>query len=185
MPFIGNNQLPYPNSSDEPNVPADLRKLASAVDDAIGGGRRFVKTTADLKAIPTARLFAGMRAEVTNDPIPSANGEYVYKGAEWVPLTRTPVIIGSQQDSGTTSDLGTLVINYRSPDGTPPDIVVVSNGPYVNGYEDYGKDYQLMRWGDAQPDGFQVRVARGGQWASRVPVFFAWLAVWPHPGVKS
>jgi hypothetical protein len=95
------------------------------------------------------------------------------------------VILGSQRTSGTTSNLGALTVNYQSPDGTAPDIAVVSNGPYVNGYEGYGTDYQVLRWGDAAPDGFQIRVARGGRWADNVPVFFSWIAVWLHPKIKS
>lgn len=111
--------------------------------------------------------------------------EYTLKDGVWKPLTRAPVILGKQRENGMTSSAGAYGVRYTSPDGTAPDVLVVSNGPYVEGYEEYGKDYQLMRWGDAGPDGFQIRVARGGQWASSVPVFFSWMAVWLHPGVKS
>ena len=87
MPTIGNNQFPYPNTSDEPNIPGDLQKLALAVDTAIGGGNRLIDTLATLQAIPKTQLFEGMRATVTNDPTTMNNGEYVYTGGAWVHQT--------------------------------------------------------------------------------------------------
>lgn len=87
MPTIGNNQFPYPNTSDEPNIPGDLQKLALAVDTAIGGGNRFVATLSDLQKIPNTQLFNGMRATVTSDPMAVNNGEYVVSGGAWVSQT--------------------------------------------------------------------------------------------------
>lgn len=95
MPVIGNNQLPYPNTSDAPNIPNDMQTLASAVDAAIGGGNRFIDTLATLQAIPNTQLFNGMRATVTNDPTTMNNGEYVYTGGAWVPQT-SRVFAGSK-----------------------------------------------------------------------------------------
>lgn len=84
MPTIGNNQFPYPNTSDEPNIPGDLQKLALAVDTAMGGGNRLIDTLATLRAIPNTQLFKGMRATVTNDPNVGNNREYVYTGGAWI-----------------------------------------------------------------------------------------------------
>lgn len=100
MPTIGNNQFPYPNTSDEPNIPGDLQKLALAVDTAIGGGNRLIDTLATLQAIPNTQLFKGMRATVTNDPTTMNNGEYVYTGGAWVSKTRTLTATFHSQDNG-------------------------------------------------------------------------------------
>lgn len=127
------------------------------------------------RLVPT--MHPAMRAATQSTPHVGHHRTYGGRGCRH----RQP----SPMSSGTTSNLGALSVDYRSPDGTAPDIVLVSNGPYAQAYEGYGADYQLMRWGSAQPDGFQIRVARGGQWAGKVPVFFSWLAVWLHPGVKS
>ncbi|MFT8442181.1 MAG: hypothetical protein ABF780_05660 [Bifidobacterium aquikefiri] len=83
MPTIGNNLLPYPNSSDAPNVPSDLSKLAQAVDTAIGGGCHIIQTHADLLAIPSAQLFTGMRVYVIADSDPLNNDDYMYLNGAW------------------------------------------------------------------------------------------------------
>lgn len=93
MPTIGNNQFPYPNTSDEPNIPGDLQKLALAVDTAIGGGNRFVATLSDLQKIPNTQLFNGMRATVTSDPTAVNNGEYVVSGGVWVSQTQPAWVV--------------------------------------------------------------------------------------------
>jgi hypothetical protein len=153
--------------------------------DAITINQDAMLVSPSLTALKRLKAVEGQRGQVSNDPTSSNNGQYVYRAGVWGSVARAPVILGKQRENGMTSAAGAFGVNYTSPDGTAPDVLVVSNGPYVNGYEDYGRDYQLMRWGDATPDGFQVRVARGGQWVSSVPVFFSWLAVWLHPGVKS
>ena len=106
MPTIGNNQFPYPNTSDEPNIPGDLQKLALAVDTAIGGGNRLIDTLATLQAIPNTQLFEGMRATVTNDPTTGNNGEYVYTGGAWVSQTPTLTRITTDQISFTSNIIG-------------------------------------------------------------------------------
>ena len=83
MPTIGNNLLPYPNTSDEPNMPKAISDLASAIDTAIGGGARIYQTLAALQAVPSAQLFDGMRAHVVNDPTASNNGVYTYTSGVW------------------------------------------------------------------------------------------------------
>ena len=106
MPTIGNNQFPYPNTSDEPNIPGDLQKLALAVDTAIGGGNRFVATLSHLQKIPNTQLFNGMRATVTSDPTAVNNGEYVVSGGVWVSQTPTFTKITSDTVSFTAGIIG-------------------------------------------------------------------------------
>mgnify|MGYP007135618770 CR=1 FL=1 len=84
MPTIGNNQLPYPNTSDAPDVPGDLQRLAAATDTAIGSGNQLLNTYAQLQAIPNTQLFTGMMATVLNDTTPARNGQYEYLNGAWV-----------------------------------------------------------------------------------------------------
>jgi hypothetical protein len=85
MPTIGNNLLPYPNTSDEPNVPKAISDLASAVDVSIGGGGRLFQTLADLQSVPTTQLFEGLRAYVIADNTLTNNGGYWYRHGAWHP----------------------------------------------------------------------------------------------------
>lgn len=85
---------------------------------------------------------------------------------------------GSTCSTGTTDANGALAVKFPEPASRPPDVLVVSNGPYTNGYEGYGLSYNLLRWGEARADGFAIRIAVNGKWAGKVPVFFNWIAVW-------
>ncbi len=138
MPTIGNNQFPYPNTSDEPNIPGDLQKLALAVDTAIGGGNRLVATLSDLQKIPNTQLFNGMRATVTSDPMAVNNGEYVVSGGAWVSQTRTRVYTGSKIINGTGTSEYTFLSkpDYTAIVGRAPafgDVIVFTNGDRTAG----------------------------------------------------
>lgn len=114
MPTIGNNLLPYPNTSDEPNVPKAISDLASAVDAAIGGGSRIYQTLAALQAVPSTQLFEGMRARVTADT--TNNGEYVYAGGSW--LSAKPIGFVSWPALSTLQPNTTWWVKNNTPDAT-------------------------------------------------------------------
>lgn len=114
MPTIGNNQLPYPNTSDEPNVPKAISDLASAVDTAIGGGRRIYQTLSALQAVPSVQLFEGMRAHVVADSV--NNGEYVYVSGTW--LSAKPIGFVSWPALSTLQPTATWWAKSNTPDST-------------------------------------------------------------------
>jgi hypothetical protein len=108
MPVIGNNQLPYPNTSDTPNIPNDMQTLASAVDAAIGGGHRIYSSLTALQAVPLAQCFPGMRATVSGDVVGANDGEYVYSGGSWTNMQGTLVVDFASQNTGSFAGSGSF-----------------------------------------------------------------------------
>jgi hypothetical protein len=172
MPTIGNNLLPYPNTSDEPNVPKAISDLASAIDTAIGGGARIYQTLAALQAVPSAQLFDGMRAHVVNDPTVPNNGEYIYASNSW--SHARPFIYGGQFIGATDAN---GYVNVPIPMTTAPSFVLVTLGPTLNNDIVNSQDLNV---GIITVGSFSVHIrnstngSNGGNW----PTTFSWLAIW-------
>ncbi|MFT8358562.1 hypothetical protein [Bifidobacterium aquikefiri] len=180
MPTIGNNLLPYPNSSDAPNVPSDLSKLGQAVDTAIGGGARIFQTIADLQAVPSSQLFEGMRANVISDTTVLNNGIYVYKNAAW---TRARPYLQSGTLHTSTDTNGMVAITWVPPEaGVTPAQVFVTNGPAaLNSTDVNSRMFQPLFWHVDSATGGTIRFYRidSQAWVSNVQgVTVQWLAIW-------
>lgn len=102
-------------------------------------------------------------------------GEYEFDGSNWVPVKQGPVI-KSQRVAAATDGAGVVPISYTSPNGKPPDALMVTMGP---------SDSDLMRLMSPTVrtisiDHAQIRIRKttDGTWLSKNPVIITWLAVW-------
>lgn len=80
MPNTTNFTLPYPQSSDTPDVPRDIQALASAVDTKLLQTVRTFATTAARDAAITSPT-AGMVAYIDSNDV--NEGLYVHNGTSW------------------------------------------------------------------------------------------------------
>lgn len=85
MPTFGPQSLPYPNTSDAPDVPGAFLTLLQAM--SVGGAKTYA-TQASLTASGTG--YAGQLAVVTSDSTTALNGVYLSNGSAWSYLTGAP-----------------------------------------------------------------------------------------------
>jgi hypothetical protein len=188
MPTIGNNLLPYPNTSDEPNIPKAISDLASAVDSAIGGGEHIYQTLSDMQSVPSSQLFEGMHAVVVGDATADSNGEYTVKSGKWVPDYATALFKGPYMSSNATLVRSHGIDTFNIVDSVTQTVPVLANFktgymlpqgfiPSVRGTVLFiGNNSQTMEWSIAS-DGSLSMSSNGantgyyftgvGSWATR------------------
>ena len=104
-------------------------------------------------------------------------GEYEYNGSNWVYLPKAPVVKAGTISAKSSPGLAVIKLNYASPNGKPPDSLVVSLGPF--GVEESAKQASVMVW-SATAEEAQIRVRRNydGAWWTDFQATISWIAVW-------
>jgi hypothetical protein len=174
MPTIGNNLLPYPNTSDEPNMPKAISDLASAVDSAIGGGARIYQTLAALQAVPSSQLFEGLHAYVSADTTATNNGGYTYTSGTW---KRSRPYMQAGAVNSKTDVNGYVSVSFPSAMDVAPTAVLVTNGPAVGGVTSQYADLSLGQVDATHFTVFSRNTTSGGAMGNN-PAIFQWLAIW-------
>lgn len=112
-----------------------------------------------------------------NHQLARVNGvEYERKNGAWVPVTQAPVVQAGTISAKSTP-LAVIRLTYASPNGRPPDSLVVSLGPFD--VEASAKQASVMVWSMTAEEA-QIRVRRNydGAWWPAFQATISWIAVW-------
>lgn len=94
----------------------------------------------------------------------------------WDSLTPLPTSVQSGVFIGSSNENGVCVISYQSPNGKAPDVIVATPGPWSS---DDMKGLAITIWENGV-NSAQMRLmnTRNGEFATRWPVRFSWVAIW-------
>lgn len=162
MPNTTNFSLPYPQSSDTPDVPRDMLALANAVDTKLLQTVRVFLTTTDRDAAITSPT-AGMVCYV--DSGDATEGLYTYQGAAWrmgpgwnAPWGLISVTKNTTTDAAITTDKTTI---------TSPSFTAIANRNYRITYIEHSVSNSNAEGNNARirisgPNTIQVEALFGG-----------------------
>lgn len=96
----------------------------------------------------------------------------------WDSVTQAPVVQAGTI-SAKSNALAVISLKYASPNGRPPDSLVVSLGPFD--VEASAKQASVMVWSMTAEEA-QIRVRRNydGNWWASFQATISWIAVWNH-----
>jgi len=91
-------------------------------------------------------------------------------------VSRAPVVKAGHK-TATTNALAVFLVDYTSPNGKPPDSLVVSLGPQDN--EGLSNIAEAMVW-SATAAHAEIRIRKNldGTWWPNIGVNVSWIAVW-------
>ena len=94
----------------------------------------------------------------------------------WDSLTPLPTSVQSGVFIGSSNENGICVISYQSPNGKAPDVIVATPGPWPS---DDMRGLAITIWENGV-DSAQMRLmnTRTGEFGTRWPARFSWVAIW-------
>lgn len=94
----------------------------------------------------------------------------------WDSLTPLPTSVQSGVFIGSSNENGICVISYQSPNGKAPDVIVATPGPWPS---DDMRSLAITIWENGV-DSAQMRLmnTRTGEFGTRWPARFSWVAIW-------